>query len=148
VVNQRTSVGPDVHARSTLTAFGLAVEIGDWQRLLGAASAPTWAWSLPSAPRPVPQPGRDHQDRQRARPPAADRSRLAPPPALPLTRRRAASPLGTPPAAVAARGHVGNRRLDQRWQTFIDRKKTPVIANAAIARELAGWCWSLAVLDG
>ena len=23
----------------------------------------------------------------------------------------------------------------------------PVIANAAIARELAGWCWSLAVLD-
>ena len=34
-----------------------------------------------------------------------------------------------------------------RWQTFIDRKKTPVIANAAIARELAGWCWSLAVLD-
>ena len=22
------------------------------------------------------------------------------------------------------------------------------IANAAIARELAGWCWSLAVLDG
>ena len=27
------------------------------------------------------------------------------------------------------------------------RQKRPVIANAAIARELAGWCWSLAVLD-
>jgi len=51
------------------------------------------------------------------------------------------------PAVAAARGHVGNRRLHQRWQGFIDRKKTPVIANAAIARELAGWCWSLAVLE-
>jgi transposase len=26
------------------------------------------------------------------------------------------------------------------------RKKRPVIANVAIARELAGWCWSLAVM--
>ena len=26
------------------------------------------------------------------------------------------------------------------------RKKRPVIANVAVARELAGWCWSLAVL--
>jgi transposase len=26
-------------------------------------------------------------------------------------------------------------------------KKDPVIANVAIARELAGWCWSLAVMD-
>jgi hypothetical protein len=31
---------------------------------------------------------------------------------------------------------------------FTDRKKKPVIANVAIARELAGWCWSLAVMDG
>lgn len=55
--------------------------------------------------------------------------------------------MGHAPAAAAARGHAGNRRLNQRWQSFIDRKKTPMIANAAIARELAGWCWSLAVLD-
>jgi CRISPR/Cas system-associated exonuclease Cas4 (RecB family) len=27
------------------------------------------------------------------------------------------------------------------------RRKRPVIANVAIARELAGWCWSLAVMD-
>ena len=27
------------------------------------------------------------------------------------------------------------------------RKKKPVIADVAIARELAGWCWSLAVMD-
>jgi hypothetical protein len=30
---------------------------------------------------------------------------------------------------------------------FIDHKKKPTIANVAIARELAGWCWSLAVLE-
>ena len=29
---------------------------------------------------------------------------------------------------------------------FDQRKKRPVVANAAIARELAGWCWSLAVM--
>jgi transposase len=27
------------------------------------------------------------------------------------------------------------------------RKKRPVIANVAVARELAGWCWSLATLQ-
>jgi hypothetical protein len=30
---------------------------------------------------------------------------------------------------------------------FIERRKTHTIANVAIARELAGWCWSLAVLE-
>ena len=27
------------------------------------------------------------------------------------------------------------------------RRKRSVIANVAVARELAGWCWSLAVLE-
>ena len=53
--------------------------------------------------------------------------------------------LATP--AAQARGHAGNRRLHQRWELFNDRKKRSVVANAAIARELAGWCWSLAVLE-
>jgi hypothetical protein len=29
---------------------------------------------------------------------------------------------------------------------FTARHKRPVVANVAIARELAGWCWSLATL--
>jgi len=37
--------------------------------------------------------------------------------------------------------------LHTRWQNFDARKKRPVVANAAIAWELAGWCWSLAVLE-
>ena len=51
------------------------------------------------------------------------------------------------PAAARARGHAGNQRLHQRWLHFTDRKKRPVVANVAIARELAGWCWSLAVMN-
>ena len=51
------------------------------------------------------------------------------------------------PAAARARGDEGNRRLHHRWVTFIDRRKRGTIANVAIARELAGWCWSLAVMQ-
>jgi transposase len=29
----------------------------------------------------------------------------------------------------------------------MERKRKPVIANVAVARELAEWCWSLAVMD-
>lgn len=51
------------------------------------------------------------------------------------------------PAAARIRGHDGNRRLHQRWVRFIQRRKPNAVANVAIARELAGWSWSLAVLD-
>ena len=47
--------------------------------------------------------------------------------------------------AHRAPGHSGNRH--QQWCRFVQRKKHPVVANVAIARELAGWCWSLATLD-
>jgi hypothetical protein len=39
--------------------------------------------------------------------------------------------------AARARGDAGNRRLHKRWVGFNLRRKRPVIANAAIARELA-----------
>ncbi len=45
------------------------------------------------------------------------------------------------------RGHEGNRRLHERWLVYLEHRKRPVIANVAIARELAGWCWSLATLE-
>jgi len=51
------------------------------------------------------------------------------------------------PPAARARGDQGNRRLHARWDSFTARRKRPAIANVAIARELAGWCWSLAVMD-
>ena len=48
---------------------------------------------------------------------------------------------------AATPDNAGNRRLHARWASFTERGKRPVVANVAIARELAGWCWSLAVLE-
>ncbi|UOY04103.1 hypothetical protein [Blastococcus sp. PRF04-17] len=50
------------------------------------------------------------------------------------------------PAAAQARGHAGNQRLHARWTQLASRKKKHTVACVAIARELAGWCWSLATL--
>ena len=49
--------------------------------------------------------------------------------------------------AARDRGQRANRRLHARWAAFDARHKQTAVANTAIARELAGWCWSLAVLD-
>ena len=51
------------------------------------------------------------------------------------------------PAAAAAPGDAGNQRLHRRWQVMTAHKKRHTVANTAIARELAGWCWSLAIMD-
>lgn len=51
------------------------------------------------------------------------------------------------PAEAAVRGDTGNRRLHHRWNVLTAHKKKHTVANTAIARELAGWCWSLAVMD-
>ena len=53
----------------------------------------------------------------------------------------------SPPQWRGPGGGLGNRRLNKRWMQFKKRKKPNNVANAAIARELAGWCWSLAVLE-
>lgn len=37
--------------------------------------------------------------------------------------------------------------MGNRWNRFQARVKWPVLANTEIARELASWCWSLAVLE-
>ena len=45
------------------------------------------------------------------------------------------------------RGQTGNRRLHERWVALLERKKKAAVANVAIARALAGRCWSLATLE-
>jgi transposase len=136
-----------VRGIATLTAFGLAVEIGDWHRLTGRSIGaylglvPTEYSSGGSRTQGgVTKTGNGHVRRLLVEAAWHHRPRYCPGATL---RRRweAASP------AAAARGQQANRRLHARWQTFDARKKRSVVANAAIARELAGWCWSLAVLD-
>ena len=46
--------------------------------------------------------------------------------------------------ATRIRALEGNHRLHRKWEVFDAWKKRSVTANTAIARELAGWCWSLA----
>lgn len=132
---------------STLTAFGLAVEIGDWHRLTGR-SIGAYLGLVPAeyssgatrAQGGVTKTGNGHARRLLVE--AAWHHRAPYRPGRELRRRwDAASP------AARARGQAANRRLNARWACFDKRQKRPVVANAAIARELAGWCWSLAVLD-
>jgi transposase len=132
---------------STLTAFGLAAEIGDWTRLSGR-SIGAYLGLVPAeyssgstrVQGGVTKTGNSHARRLLIEAAWHHRARYWPGQDL---RRRwdAASP------AARARGQAANARLHARWVGFDARKKCPVVANAAIARELAGWCWSLAVLD-
>jgi transposase len=136
-----------VRGISTLTAFGLAVEIGDWHRLSGR-SIGAYLGLVPTenssgAARSqggVTKTGNSHARRLLIE--AAWHHRPPYRPSAPLRRR-----WDTASAAARARGQAANRRLHARWLRFDERKKRSVVANAAIARELAGWCWSLAVLD-
>jgi len=132
---------------STLTGFGLAVEIGDWHRFTGATIGaylglvPTEHSSGGSRSQgSITKTGNTHARRLLVEAAWHHRRTYRTPGATMRTRWEQAPP------AARARGHEGNRRLHHRWQGFNERKKKPVIANVAVARELAGWCWSLAVL--
>jgi transposase len=132
---------------STLTGFALAVEIGDWHRFTGNTIA-SFIGLVPSehssgtsrVQGPITKTGNRHlrrllveaawHHRHRYRPGRTIRDRWA-----------------LAPTPAATRADAGNRRLHHRWARFDAREKRPVIANVAIARELAGWCWSLAVMD-
>jgi transposase len=133
---------------STLTAFGLAVEIGDWHRFTGATIGaylglvPTESSSgQQRCQGSITKAGNTHARRLLVEAAWHHRRDYRTPGATMRARWRLASP------AATARGNAGNHRLHQRWQTFIARRKKPVVANVAVARELAGWCWSLAILD-
>jgi transposase len=132
---------------STLTAFGLAVEIGDWHRLDGRSIGaylglvPTESSSGGSRSQgSITKTGNSHARRLLIE--AAWHHRQPYRPGAELRRRQDRA---TP--AARDRGQRANRRLHTRWASFDARRKRAVVANTAIARELAGWCWSLAVLD-
>jgi transposase len=132
---------------ATLTAFGLATEIGDWHRLdgrsIGAYLGLVPTENSSGATRSqggVTKTGNGHARRLLVEAAWHHRTRYRPGAEL-RKRWDAAS------AAARDRGQAANRRLHSRWVRFDERKKRSVVANAAIARELAGWCWSLAVLD-
>ena len=132
---------------STLTALGLAVEIGDWHRFTGNTIG-SFVGLTPSerssgasrAQGPIAKTGNGHARRLPVE--AAWHHRPAYRPGKTMHDRWELAN-----AEARARGDAGNRRLHDRWTNFNLRKKRSVVSTVAIARELAGWCWSLAVLD-
>jgi transposase len=130
---------------STLTAFGLAVEIGDWNRFTGRTIG-AYLGLVPSenssgqhrSQGGITKTGNTHARRLLVEAAWHHRRAYNHPSASLRSCWEAATP------AAKARGQAGNRRLHERWLLYLERRKRPVIANVAIARELAGWCWSLA----
>jgi transposase len=132
---------------STLTGFALAVEIGDWHRFTGNTIG-SFVGLVPSeyssgtsrVQGSITKTGNTHVRRLLVEAAWHHRARY-------VVGKTMRDRWDLASAAARTRGDQGNRRLHQRWVRFIDRKKKPTIANVAIARELAGWCWSLAVLE-
>ncbi len=131
----------------TLTGFALAVEIGDWHRFTGNTIG-SFVGLVPSehssgatkSQGSITKTGNGHARRLLVEAAWHHRPRYT----IGATMR---ARWGLAPAAARVRGDEGNRRLHHRWVKFIDRKKRSTTADVAIARELAGWCWSLAVME-
>ena len=89
----------------------------------------------------------DHQDRVRARPPAAGRGRLALPQRAPRSARRSPSArTASPPEAIAI-AWSAQRRLHRTWTRLEARAKRRTIIAVAAARELAGFCWAITQIE-
>jgi transposase len=133
---------------SALTGLALTVEIGDWSRFTGS-SIGAYVGLVPSeystgtsrVQGSITKAGNTHVRRLLIE--AAWHHRKSYSTCGPTLRARWAKV----DPALRARGHAGNRRLNKRWRHFTERGKNPLVANVAIARELAGWCWSLATMQ-
>ena len=132
---------------NTLTGFALAVEIGDWDRFTGRTIA-SYLGLVPSEHSSggtrslggITKTGNTHARRLLIEAAWHHKPRYAPGKTMTDRWARAST-------HAAARGDAGNRRLHHRWTVLAAHKKKHTIACTAIARELAGWCWSLAVMD-
>jgi transposase len=131
---------------STLTGFALATEIGDWSRFTGA-SIGAYLGLVPGEHStggarhqlPITKAGNSHVRRLLVE--AAWHHKPAYRIGATMQARWSQAP-----AAARVRGHAGNQRLHARWSRLAEHNKKHTVACVAIARELAGWCWSLATL--
>ncbi len=133
---------------SALTALALSVEIGDWTRFTGASIGayvglvPTeYSSGASRVQGSITKAGNAHVRRLLIEAAWHHRAAYRNPGPTMRVRWAKVSP------ALKARGHAGNQRLHRQWCRFNERKKPHVVANVAVARELSGWCWSLATLE-
>jgi transposase len=132
---------------STLTGFALAVEIGEWDRFTGKTIG-AYVGLVPSEHSSggsrrlgaITKTGNSHVRRLLIESAWHHRPHYHVGATL-----RARWELA--PEQARVRAHAGNLRLHRRWVSYNERHKKFTVATTAIARELAGWCWSLAVLE-
>ena len=132
---------------STLTAFALTVELGDWNRFRPESLGP-FLGLTPSENSSgerrrqgaITKAGNTHARRLLIE--AAWHQRSAPRRSVTLERRREGKSL-----AVRAQAEASARRLHGRWNALEARGKPRLIVVVAIARELAGHCWALATME-
>ena len=132
---------------STLTAFALTVELGDWNRFRPESLGP-FLGLTPSENSSgerrrqgaITKTGNTHARRLLIE--AAWHHRRPPRISVTLERRRTGKSL-----AVRAQADRSARRLHGRWHALEARGKPRSIVVVAVARELAGHCWALATME-
>ena len=132
---------------STLTAFALTVELGDWSRFRPESLGP-FLGLTPSENSSgerrrqggISKTGNTHVRRLLVE--AAWHQRRPPRLSAMLARRRSGNPV-----AVQAQADRSARRLHGRWLALEARGKPRSIVVVAVARELAGHCWALATME-
>src|SRR3954447_21009185 len=132
---------------STLTAFALTVELGDWKRFRPQSLGP-FLGLTPSENSSgerrrqgaITKAGNSHVRRLLVE--AAWHQRRPPRLSVTLERRRTGKSL-----ALRAQADRSARRLHGRWQALEARGKPRTIIVVAVARELAGHCWALATME-
>jgi transposase len=131
-----------------ITAVGLCSEVGDWRRFSGR-SIGSWVGLTPTEAQSGERRARGPISRRGSRHArwllveSAWHHRRPLRPSRDLIRRRE-----TQRAEVIQRAERAERRLHRRWRHLEGRRgMRATIVAAAIARELAGHLWSLAVMD-
>ena len=132
---------------STLTAFALTVELGDWHRFRPESLGP-FLGLTPSENSSgerrrqgaITKAGNSHVRRLLIE--AAWHHRPPSRRSVTLQRRRDGKPL-----ALQAQAERSGRRLHGRWHALEARGKPRTIIVVAVARELAGHCWALATME-
>ena len=133
---------------STVTAFALAVEIGDFSRFPDARSFMSYVGLVPSESSSgeavsrgrITRTGNGHARTLLVEAAWHHARRYAP-----MSPTAVADAAGVS-AAVAEAASRANRRLHERCAHLRSRGKPANVVNAAVARELAGFVWALAVL--
>src|SRR5881409_4307735 len=132
---------------STLTAFALTVELGDWRRFRPESLGP-FLGLTPSEHSSgerrrqgaITKTGNSHARRLLIE--AAWHQRRPPRRSVTLERRRTGKP-----QVLQAQAERSARRLHGRWHALEGRGKPRSIVVVAVARELAGHCWALATIE-